>query len=105
MAERLTDYLCRYSVAETVQLLSEIGFRDCSPFESNGITGGDLLDLEDEELKEDLHLSHLQVNPQPKGLRVQARMIHVSVSFCCRLLCCSWTKRDSGQHTKQWEQV
>jgi hypothetical protein len=52
---------CRYSVAETVQLLSEIGLRDGSPFESNGITGGDLLDLEEEELKEDLHLSNLQV--------------------------------------------
>ena len=53
--------MCRYSVAETVQLLSEIGIRDGSPFESNGITGGDLLDLDDEELKEDLHLSNLQV--------------------------------------------
>ena len=54
-------YACRYSVAETVQLLSEVGLRDGSPFESNGITGGDLLDLEEEELKEDLHLSNLQV--------------------------------------------
>jgi len=52
---------CRYSVAETVQLLSEIGLRDGGHFESNGITGGDLLDLEEEELKEDLHLSNLQV--------------------------------------------
>ena len=49
-------------MAETVQLLSDIGLRDSSPFESNGITGGDLLDLEEEEeSKEDLHLSHLQV--------------------------------------------
>lgn len=44
-----------------MQLLSEIGIRDGSPFESNGITGGDLLDLDDEELKEDLHLTNLQV--------------------------------------------
>lgn len=48
-------------MAETVQLLSEIGIRDGSPFESNGITGGDLLELDDEELKEDLHLTNLQV--------------------------------------------
>ena len=53
--------VCRYSVAETVQLLSDIGIRDGSPFESNGITGGDLLDLDDDELKEDLHLTNLQV--------------------------------------------
>ena len=44
-----------------MQLLGEIGIRDGSPFESNGITGGDLLDLHDEELKEDLHLTNLQV--------------------------------------------
>ena len=56
--------VCRYSVAETVQLLSEIGIRDGSPFETNGITGGDLLDLEDEELKEDLGLTNLQVYHQ-----------------------------------------
>ncbi len=59
--ERLAPCACRYSVAETVQLLSEIGLRDGGPFESNGITGGDLLDLEEEELKDDLHLSNLQV--------------------------------------------
>lgn len=59
----------RYSVAETVQLLSDIGIRDGSPFESNGITGGDLLDLEEEELKDDLHLSHLQAK---KIRRVQS---------------------------------
>lgn len=56
-------------MAETVQLLSEIGIRDGSPFESNGITGGDLLDLDDDELKEDLHLTNLQVH----GLNDHAR--------------------------------
>jgi len=61
---------CRYSVAETVQLLSEIGLWDGGPFESNGITGGDLLDLEEEELKEDLHLSNLQVRV-PQNARKQ----------------------------------
>ncbi|KAL3155667.1 hypothetical protein ABBQ32_012695 [Trebouxia sp. C0010 RCD-2024] len=59
----------RYTVAETVQLLSEIGIRDGSPFETNGITGGDLLDLDDEELKEDLHLTNLQAK---KIRRVQS---------------------------------
>lgn len=64
-----TKPFTRYSVAETVQLLSEIGLRDGSPFETNGITGGDLLDLEEEELKEDLHLSNLQAK---KVRRVQS---------------------------------
>ncbi len=65
-SERCVSCACRYSVAETVQLLSEIGLRDGGPFESNGITGGDLLELEEEELKEDLHLSNLQVRVPPK---------------------------------------
>jgi len=51
-------------------LLSEIGLWDGGPFESNGITGGDLLDLEEEELKEDLHLSNLQVRV-PQNARKQ----------------------------------
>lgn len=56
-------------MADTVQLLSEIGIRDGSPFESNGITGGDLLDLDEEELKEDLHLTNLQVPCQMSHVR------------------------------------
>jgi len=71
--------VCRYSVAETVQLLSEIGLRDGSPFESNGITGGDLLDLEEEELKEDLHLSHLQVSSPSLCCEVQIHMLVVDL--------------------------
>ena len=55
-----------------MQLLSEIGLRDGSPFESNGITGGDLLDLEEEELKGDLHLSNLQVRVLPQCKKATA---------------------------------
>lgn len=68
-------------MAETVQLLSDIGIRDGSPFESNGITGGDLLDLEEEELKDDLHLSHLQVSQSPQLSKIDS-------CTCCTLLAC-----------------
>lgn len=46
---------------ETVQLLADLGLRDGSAFESNGITGGELLELDSTELREDLQLTHLQV--------------------------------------------
>ena len=53
--------LCRFTVQETVQLLADLGFRDGSAFENNGITGGDLLELDNSELREDLGLTNLQV--------------------------------------------
>lgn len=53
---------CRFSVQETVQLLAEVGLRDGSAFESNGITGGDLLELDSDELRDDLGLTNLQVS-------------------------------------------
>ena len=85
-------YACRYSVAETVQLLSEVGLRDGSPFESNGITGGDLLDLEEEELKEDLHLSNLQVCCVcicNHGVCASGLECCVNAYRCFDLCCCS----------------
>ena len=45
-----------------MQLLAEVGLRDGSAFESNGITGGDLLELDSEELRDDLGLTNLQVS-------------------------------------------
>lgn len=67
-------------MAETVQLLSDIGIRDSSPFESNGITGGDLLDLDDDELKEDLHLTNLQVHRPNEHTRFTCSALTI-VSF------------------------
>ena len=69
-------------MAETVQLLSEIGIRDSSPFESNGITGGDLLELDDDELKEDLHLTNLQVGGSNEhALLTSSELTDFSVLF------------------------
>lgn len=44
-----------------MQLLADLGLRDGSAFEANGITGGDLLELDNSELREDLGLTNLQV--------------------------------------------
>ncbi|KAK9803038.1 hypothetical protein WJX72_012250 [[Myrmecia] bisecta] len=51
----------RYTVAETCRLLADLGLRDTSRFEENGVSGADLLDLTDEELHKDLGLPNLQV--------------------------------------------
>ena len=58
---QLPCLLCRFTVQETVQLLADLGLRDGSAFETNGITGGDLLELDNSELREDLGLTNLQV--------------------------------------------
>lgn len=44
-----------------MQLLADVGLRDGSAFESNAITGGDLLELDSNELKDDLGLTNFQV--------------------------------------------
>ena len=51
----------RYSVEDTCSLLRDMGIRDTSAFEANGITGADLLDLEEDDLRSELGLSKLQV--------------------------------------------
>jgi len=50
-------------VREVAQLMRELGFPDeaASAFKENAITGGDVLQLGDEELSGDLGLSRLQV--------------------------------------------
>ncbi len=56
--------LRRYTVEETVELLSSIGFRDTDCITAHGLNGGDILDLSDQEMRDELRLSHLQVrNP------------------------------------------
>lgn len=45
-----------------MQLLADIGLRDGSAFQNNGITGGELLELDSEELQQDLGLTRLQVH-------------------------------------------
>ena len=52
----------RYSVEDTCSLLRDMGIRDTSAFEANGITGADLLDLEEDDLRSELGLSKLQVD-------------------------------------------
>ena len=46
---------------ETAELLRRVGLRDTECIESNGINGGDLLELTEQELRQELGLSHLQV--------------------------------------------
>lgn len=53
--------LCRFGVEDTCSLLNDIGLADTSAFRINGVTGGDLLDLDATDLKDSLHLSALQV--------------------------------------------
>ena len=52
----------RYNVQEVTQLMRELGFPDtaAAAFTDNAITGGDVLQLGDEELAGDLGLSRLQ---------------------------------------------
>lgn len=52
---------CRFSVDQTCDLLQCLGLRDVSTFQENGVTGGDLLELSQEELQTDLGLHSLQV--------------------------------------------
>ena len=52
--------VCRYGVEETCQLLQDVGIRNTSQFEANGITGADLLDLEEDDLRSELGLTKLQ---------------------------------------------
>jgi len=52
---------CRYTVEEAVELLKLIGFRNTDVVEAHGITGGDLLELDEHELRDELKLPHLQV--------------------------------------------
>ena len=51
----------RYTVEETVELLQLMGFRATDVIEAHGITGGDLLELDEQELRKELKLPHLQV--------------------------------------------
>lgn len=55
--------MIRYGVREVTQLMKELGFPDdaAAAFKQNAITGGDVLQLGDEELSGDLQLSRLQV--------------------------------------------
>jgi hypothetical protein len=55
----------RYGVREVVQLMKELGFPDdaAAAFKQNAITGGDVLQLGEEDLSGDLQLSRLQVRP------------------------------------------
>lgn len=60
--DRVVCLNCRYTVEETADLLKDIGFRDYETMRKHGVTGGDLLELTDQELMEELRLPHLQVS-------------------------------------------
>ena len=51
----------RYTVEETVELLRILGFRNLDVIEAHGITGADLLELDEHELRDELKVPHLQV--------------------------------------------
>ena len=53
---------CRFSVQQVCQLLQDLGLQDTSSLQSNGVNGGELLELSDEEIREDLGLSRLQAS-------------------------------------------
>ena len=44
-----------------MELLSSMGFRDTECITAHGLNGGDILDLTDQEMHDELKLSHLQV--------------------------------------------
>ena len=44
-----------------MELLRSVGFRDTACIEANGVTGDDLLELTEQELRQELGLTHLQV--------------------------------------------
>lgn len=52
---------CRYTTEETVDLLQSVGFRDVAPIEANGLNGADLLEVTEQELRDELGLTHFQV--------------------------------------------
>ena len=56
------DASCRFSVHQVCQLLQDLGLQDTSSLQSNGVNGGELLELSDEEIREDLGLSRLQAS-------------------------------------------
>lgn len=58
----MSRFCLRYTVGETADLLRDIGFRDYEVMRTHGVTGGDLLELTDQELREELGLPHLQVS-------------------------------------------
>lgn len=51
----------RYTTEETVDLLQSVGFRDLASIEENGLNGADLLEISEQELRDELGLSHFQV--------------------------------------------
>lgn len=51
----------RYTVLQTCELLASLGIKDVSTFEQNCMNGGDILELTDQEMEEDLALPPLQV--------------------------------------------
>ena len=52
---------------QTCALLSSLGITETAPFRENGVTGGDLLELSEEEMRESLKLSPLQVGHHTAG--------------------------------------
>ena len=48
-----------------MELLRLLGFRNLDVIEAHGITGADLLELDEHELHDELKVAHLQVRSWP----------------------------------------
>jgi hypothetical protein len=70
----------RYSVREVAQLMRELGFPEqaAAAFKENAITGGDVLQLGDEELSGDLGLSRLQAK-KVKGVQAAFKVYNIAM--------------------------
>ncbi len=78
---------------ETAELLRSVGFRDTAYIEANGVTGDDLLELTEQELRQELGLTHLQVLLTLRLCRelgtatgqAYYRLHSINVKVCCAL--------------------
>ena len=55
------DVCGRYTVEETIELLKLLGFKTIDSIEAHGVSGADLLELDDQELRDELKLPPLQL--------------------------------------------
>lgn len=80
---------CRYRVGEVCLLLEQLGFQDTGPFREAGVTGADLADLTEEEMRTELRLSNLQVPPLP-SLAVETPASCITSSFLLKVREKNW---------------
>ena len=79
----------RYTTEEAVDLLQSVGFRDVAPIEENGLTGADLLEVSEQELRDELGLSHFQVMFSPALLADCSQAVLGDFTQACHMTLCS----------------